>query len=110
MCWRSWISKEIKDYLNENFHILINHLQKIYGNDYIITHYIGAQYPVCKVLVEEIPLANFYEPDIAKQVTGTCTFYIPPNILKDIDPFMPIHLGTMLKRRMQENMSRISKI
>ena len=86
-----------KGYLNENFHILINHLQKIYGNDYVITHYIGAQYPVCKALVEEIPLASFYEPDIAKRVTGISTFYIPPMVLKDVNPSMAMQLGIITK-------------
>lgn len=83
--------------LNENFHILIEHLQKIYREDYVITHYIGAQYPVCKALIEEIPLAKFYESDVAKRVIRFSTFYIPPKVYKDIDSAMAVRLGIIPK-------------
>ena len=87
-----------KGYLNENFHILIDHLQKIYGEDYVITHYISAHYPVCRALIEEIPLAKFYEPDVAKRVIRFSTFYIPPKVYKDIDSAMAVRLGIVLKK------------
>ena len=80
-------------YLNHNFHVLIKYLQEAYGEEYVITHYVGAQFPMCSALIERIPLNGFMENDVAKRVTGISTFYIPPRDAKAVDPAMAVKLG-----------------
>ena len=80
-------------YLNHNFHVLIKYLQEAYCEEYVITHYIAAQFPMCSALIEHIPLNDFMENDVAKRVTGISTFYIPPRDARAVDPGMAVTLG-----------------
>lgn len=84
-----------KGYRNQNFHLLIERLQNVYGSDYEIVHYKGAESPLSATLVERLPLSAFLQPDIAKQVTSISTFYIPPKEVQDIDPVMAEKLGLL---------------
>ncbi|XP_065838878.1 uncharacterized protein [Oscarella lobularis] len=70
-----------KGYKNENFSLLIDSLQKVYGPDYVIVHYICNQFPICRSRIDHVPLSDFHKPEIAKQVTGVSTFYIPPAVV-----------------------------
>ena len=67
-----------KGYKNDNFPVLIAKLQKVYGKDYVITHYVGAQYPVCEPVIEALSLTEILEERNRKKVTGISTLYIPP--------------------------------
>lgn len=82
-----------KGYRNQNFHLLIERLQKTYGNDYEIVHYIGAESPLSETVVERLPLSAFLQPHIAEQVTSISTFYIPPKEVRDVDAEMAVNLG-----------------
>lgn len=81
------------DYLIHNFHVMIKHLQEVYGSDYIITHYVGAQYPMCGPLIERISLSEFLEEDTVKKITKISTIYIPPKEARKIDTKMALDLG-----------------
>ena len=80
-------------HLNHNYRVLIEHLQSQYGENYTITHYIGAQFPICSPLIEYHPLSEFLETEVAKRITGISTFYIPPKEVHEVDPKMVITLG-----------------
>ena len=82
-----------KGYRNQNFHLLVERLQNTYGNDYEIVHYIGAESPLSKTVVERLPLSAFLQPHIAEQVTSISTFYIPPKVVRDVDAKMAVKLG-----------------
>lgn len=75
-------------YLNTNFSYFISWLQRIYGDDYPITHYIGSRYPTIDPLIEIYKLSELHHPEIQTKITGLSTFYIPP---RDV---IPTHYGT----------------
>ena len=72
-------------YNNDHFSVLVEHLQGIYGVDYIITHYIGAQYAFIKPVVEKFKLSELLLPGNQKKISGISTFYIPPAETFDMD-------------------------
>jgi len=72
-------------YNNDHFSVLVEHLQGIYGVDYIITHYIGAQYAFIKPVVEKFKLSELLLPGNQKKISGISTFYIPPAETFDVD-------------------------
>jgi Tetrapyrrole (Corrin/Porphyrin) Methylases len=75
-------------YLNTNFSYFISWLQRTYGNDYPVTHYIGSRYPTIDSLIEIYKLSELHNPEIQTRITGLSTFYIPP---RDV---VPTHFGT----------------
>jgi Tetrapyrrole (Corrin/Porphyrin) Methylases len=70
-------------YLNTNFSYFVSWLQRTYGNDYPITHYIGSRYPTIDPLIEIYKLSELHHPEIQTKITGLSTFYIPP---RDVVP------------------------
>jgi Tetrapyrrole (Corrin/Porphyrin) Methylases len=70
-------------YLNTNFSYFISWLQRIYGEDYPVTHYIGSRYPTIDPLIEVYSLSELHHPEAQMKITGLSTFYIPP---KDVIP------------------------
>lgn len=79
-------------YLNNDFSYFISWLQKIYGEDYKVTHYIGSRYPTIPPLIEIYHLNEMHEPETQLKITGLSTFYIPPrdaiasnvNVVRDL--------------------------
>ncbi|WP_187696166.1 hypothetical protein, partial [Xanthovirga aplysinae] len=65
-------------YLNNNFSYFIGWLQKIYGEDYQIIHYIGSRYPTIDPLIELYSLKELHYPENQEKITGLSTFYITP--------------------------------
>ena len=92
-----------KGYKNDNFPILIAKLQKLYGTDYIITHYIGAQYPVCDATIDQISLSEILLPENRKKITGLSTLYIPPSNYGEVDPDMAVQLGMVTTKEAAAN-------
>jgi hypothetical protein len=70
-------------YLNTNFSYFISWLQRIYGEDYELVHYIGSRYPTIDPLVEKYRLSELHDPETQTKITGLSTFYIPP---RDVVP------------------------
>lgn len=68
-------------FLNNNFSYFINWLQKIYGEEFEIIHYIGSRYPSIDPVIEPYKLNELHQPQIQSRINGLSTFYIPP---KDI--------------------------
>lgn len=76
-------------YLNDNFSYFIQWLQRLYGEDYEIIHYIGSRYPTIDPQIEAYKLSELHDPDVQARITGLSTFYIPP---RDV---VPSHLPTV---------------
>lgn len=80
-------------FTNTHLPVLVSHLQEVYGDDYEIVHYIAAQYAICDPVIERHPLSAFMDPAVSKRVTGISTFYVPPKVLRGIDPEVAETLG-----------------
>jgi len=63
---------------NDSISVLIEYLQGVYGADYMITHYIGAQYAFADPIVEKFKLSELLLPENKRKIIGISTFYIPP--------------------------------
>uniref|UniRef100_A0A6P8H710 Uncharacterized protein LOC116289411 isoform X2 n=1 Tax=Actinia tenebrosa TaxID=6105 RepID=A0A6P8H710_ACTTE len=64
---------------NPHFPVLIKYLIGFYGNDHVVYHYIGSQFPVCKSLVQTFKLADLLMPDNAANIQSMSTMYLPPS-------------------------------
>jgi hypothetical protein len=67
-----------KGFLNPHFSVLIKYLINFYGEDHVVYHYIGSQFPVCKSLVERFKLADLLMPENAANIPSMSTMYLPP--------------------------------
>lgn len=82
-----------KGYINHNFSAFINYLQKYYGKDYPLTHYIASKYPTIPPLIEVYPLEALHNPATQMKINGLSTFYIPPKESVAADATMAAGLG-----------------
>ncbi|MET0010167.1 MAG: SAM-dependent methyltransferase, partial [Candidatus Thiodiazotropha sp. 6PLUC4] len=81
-------------YDNHNLNILVDYLETFYDPDHEVVHYQGSQYPICKSVVEKMPLKNLR----TAAVTGISTLYIPPQDELKTDIGMAEKLGLKIKR------------
>lgn len=56
----------------------MDRLEREYGPDHTVIHYIAAMLPHQDPVTDKFTIAQLREPQIAKQVGGVSTFYIPP--------------------------------
>lgn len=101
-----------KGYLMENFHILIERIQAIYGTDYKITHYIASQFSSVKPTIQIIPLKCLQDADfVKKNITAVSTFYVAPKDTRKTDPEMAKKLGlvSLVKPEIQEEAIQTQK-
>ncbi|CBS89320.1 SAM-dependent methyltransferase [Azospirillum lipoferum] len=82
-----------RGYINNNFSVFVEYLQKYYGDDYPVTHYIASRYPTIPPTIEVYPLSALHDPQIQTRVTGVSTFYVPPKNAAAADLDMLIRLG-----------------
>ncbi len=80
-------------YLNNHFSYFISWLQRVYGEDYEVTHYIGSKYPTIPPLIEKYRLSELHDPEAQLKITGISTFYLPPRDVKPSDLEVVRHLG-----------------
>lgn len=82
-----------KGFINDKFPILIEYLQKIYGEDYEIIHYIAARHATFEPTIAVHKLSEMLNPRVRSTFTGISTFYIPPKEAAQTDQEMAIRLG-----------------
>lgn len=82
-----------KGYINDRFSTFIEYLQRFYGHDYLITHYIASRYPTIAPTIETYALQDLHEPRLQSCVTGVSTFYLAPRDPAEPDREMLIRLG-----------------
>ncbi|KAJ3850012.1 tetrapyrrole methylase [Lentinula lateritia] len=63
---------------NGLFHLLVDHLEKYFGPNDKVIHYIGAVLPQSVTVKDEFTIAELREERIIKQITTVSTFYVPP--------------------------------
>jgi hypothetical protein len=82
-------------YLNNNFSYFVSWLQELYGDDYQVTHYIGARYAGTEPVIEQHRLADLHDPGRQRQITGLSTFYLPPRDAVPMDRRTAVDLGLL---------------
>ncbi|KAF8830752.1 hypothetical protein HHX47_DHR2001026 [Lentinula edodes] len=63
---------------NGLFHLLLDHLEKYFGPNDKVIHYIGAVVPQSVTVKDKFTIAELREERIIKQITTVSTFYVPP--------------------------------
>jgi hypothetical protein len=75
-----------------NLPVLIEHLLGLYGPEHEIFIYQAAHYPVCRPVIQKVPISKICD----SQVTGISTLCIPPLRDTQIDQEMFARLGLTL--------------
>ena len=60
------------------FHLLVDRLEKDFGPDHKVVHYIGAVLPQSTTTMDTFTIADLRKEDVAKQFGTISTLYIPP--------------------------------
>jgi Tetrapyrrole (Corrin/Porphyrin) Methylases len=82
-----------KGYINQNFSIFVSYLQKHYGDEYPVIHYVASRYPTIDPVIEHYPLSKLHDPAVQALVTGISTFYLAPKDVAEPDVEMLQQLG-----------------
>ena len=69
------------------FHLLVDRLEKDFGPDHKVVHYIGAVLPQSTTTMDTFTIADLRKEDVAKQFGTISTLYIPPRDER------PLHSG-----------------
>ncbi|OAX36330.1 tetrapyrrole methylase [Rhizopogon vinicolor AM-OR11-026] len=75
------------EFSKSKFHLLVDRLEKDFGPDYKVVHYIGAVLPQSTTIMDTFTIADLRKGDIAKQFNTVLTLYIPPRDER------PVHSG-----------------
>ncbi|HTJ93308.1 MAG TPA: SAM-dependent methyltransferase, partial [Pararobbsia sp.] len=63
---------------NRGFQALIDLLINEYGEAHDVYHYVASVYASCRPVIKRHKLADFRDPDLAREVSVVSTFYLPP--------------------------------
>jgi Tetrapyrrole (Corrin/Porphyrin) Methylases len=78
---------------NTKFQVLVGRLVRNYGADHPVVHYVAAQHPMSRPVIEHFQIKDLQLPEIAKRITGISTFYLAPKVLRQAIPEMASALG-----------------
>ncbi|KAJ7691795.1 hypothetical protein B0H17DRAFT_1200912 [Mycena rosella] len=70
---------------NSKFHLLVERLEKDFGLDHKIQHYIGAILPQSVTVKDTFAIRDLRKEEVLKQFTTTSTFYVPPRAPAPVD-------------------------
>jgi hypothetical protein len=82
-----------KGFVNKHFNIFVEYLQKYYGKDFEIVHYIGSRYPSFPPVITKYKLSELFDSKIQSQITGISTFHVPPRDAVFLDMDMAVLFG-----------------
>lgn len=71
------------EFNNSKFHLLVDRLEKDFGPDHEVVHYIGAILPQSATTTDAYTIADLRKEDVVKQFSVLSTLYVPP---RDIIP------------------------
>lgn len=80
-------------YGNERFNVLLDYLEEVYPPDQVIYNYVASMFTLANPKMDKYTLADYRIPEIAKEVTGISTFFIPAARMADSDEEMSKKLG-----------------
>ncbi|OAX34681.1 tetrapyrrole methylase, partial [Rhizopogon vinicolor AM-OR11-026] len=76
------------------FHLLVDRLEKDFGPDHKVVHYIGAVLPQSATLMDTFTIADLRKEDVAKQFGTILTLYIPPRDERPLNSSMAEAFGS----------------
>ncbi|KAJ7691632.1 60s acidic ribosomal protein-domain-containing protein [Mycena rosella] len=79
---------------NGKFHLLVERLEKYFGLDHKIQHYIGAILPQSVTVKDTFAIRDLRKEEVLKQFTTTSTFYIPSRSPAPVDAKVVQALGS----------------
>ena len=82
-------------FLNQGFGLLLDYLEKVYGPDHTVIHYVGSRYPGVDPVVEKHTIRGLRVPAAQAAVTGISTFYLPPQVAAEVDAELLAQLGLL---------------
>lgn len=68
--------------------MFVDLLERDFGPDHKVVHYIGAVSPLCATVKDTYTIAELRKEEVVKKLTNISTFYIPPRDMVDIDPLV----------------------
>ncbi len=77
---------------NHGFDILVDELERAYGADWPVVHYIAAQYVGIAPLVEHHTVQNLRHPAARAHISPLSTFYIEPQAARPTDQSRSVEL------------------
>ena len=80
-------------YGNEKLNILLDYLEEYYSPEQEVINYVGSMFSMAKSKIDRYKLSDFRKPEIAKEVTGISTFFIPAAKMADSDVAISMKLG-----------------
>lgn len=80
-------------YDNEKLGILLDYLDTFYTPEQEVYNYVASMFSMSKPKIDKYKLSDFRLPEVAKEVTGISTFFIPAARMTDSDPAMSKVLG-----------------
>lgn len=82
-----------KGYINDKFPLLVDYLNKFYGPDHTITHYIAARHPTFEPTIAAHKIEHLLNHRVQATLRANSTFYIPPKDEAPMDIAMAVRLG-----------------
>jgi hypothetical protein len=80
-------------YGNDRFNVLLDYLEDVYGPDQEIVNYVASMFSMANPKMDRYKLSEFRNPEIAKEVTGISTFFIPAASMAESNDEMSDKLG-----------------
>ncbi|KAH8104785.1 tetrapyrrole methylase [Cristinia sonorae] len=84
-----------KGFENNKFNVLVDRLEKEYGADHPVIHYVAAMMPHQDPVMDKWTVGQLRDSQIASQVTGISTFYIPPKTRAPANELIVESLGLL---------------
>ncbi|OAX32463.1 hypothetical protein K503DRAFT_870137 [Rhizopogon vinicolor AM-OR11-026] len=81
------------EFEKSKFHLLVDRLEKDFGPDHKVVHYIGAVLPQSTTTMDTFTISDLRKEDIAKQFGTVSTLYIPPRDESLVNPNMAEAFG-----------------
>ncbi len=78
---------------NRGFDLLMSELSGVYGDDWIVTHYIAPQYVGIEPLIEKKTIAEWSDLENRKLISSLSTFYIEPRQTTETNEEIARELG-----------------
>ena len=63
-------------FANSNFHVLVDHLEKVYGPDHEVINYVASMFTMAPTVMATHKIRELRDPAVAASVTGISTFFI----------------------------------
>jgi len=92
---------------NTKLNVLVDRLEREYGADHTVVHYIAAVLPYQDPVTDKFTIAQLRDQQIAKRIGGVSTFYIPPKDRKAPNVDIVCELKSVQKNLIADNIPAV---